>query len=208
VRASQRERLIEAMTEVIAEKGYASVTIGDIVTRARIARRTFYEHFDDKVDCALAAFDRSVDDLLGTIAARFDPSLDQSARADAVIRGFLEFLAANPNLAWTYFVEVNAIGPEGVAARLEVHRRIAAMIVALRAEVGRRQPGTPPLGDQHALAVVGALHEIYEQALHERGPERLVELADDVVPLTVAMLEMQAPLATRRRTSPEAPSGD
>ena len=134
---------------------------------------------------------------------------DRAAVA-AAVRGCREVyhLAANPNLAWTYFVEVNAIGPKGVAARLELHRRIAAMIVALRAEIGRRQPGTPPLSDQHALAIVGALHEIYEQALHERGPERLVELADDVVPVTVAMLEMQTPRATLRRTSPEASSGE
>lgn len=189
VHASQRERLLEAMTEVTATKGYPSVTIGDIVSRAAVSRRTFYEHFNDKLECGLAAFNRGTDELLATIRARFDPSLDQYARADAVIRGFLEFLAANPALAQTYFVDINTVGPEGVAARLEVQRRIAAMIVALRAEVRQRQSGTRALGDLHALAVVSALHGIYEQAFHERGAERLVELADELVPLVVDLLE-------------------
>jgi hypothetical protein len=89
-----------------------------------------------------------------------------------------------------YFVEVNAVGPKGVAARLELHRQIAAMIVALRDEVGSRQPDAPPLSYLHAQAVVGALHEIFEQALHERGPRQLVDLTDDVTLLTVALLEM------------------
>ena len=41
VRASQRARLLEAIAAATAEKGYAAVTIGDIVERAGVARRTF-----------------------------------------------------------------------------------------------------------------------------------------------------------------------
>lgn len=175
---------------MIGAKGYGSTTIADIVVRARIARRTFYEHFDGKLECALAAFDHVVDQLLDAIVARFDPALEQSERAELVIRGFLEFLTENPNLAWMYFAEISTLGPEGVAARLEVHRRIAGTVIGLRDEVSRTRPGTSELGYLHALAIVGALHEIFEQVLHEHGPQGLVGVADEVMPLAVAMLEM------------------
>lgn len=200
VRASQRTRLLEATTELISQKGYASTTIGDIVAEARIARRTFYEHFDGKLECALAAFHHVVDQLLETVVARFEPGLDQPARAELVVRGFVEFLAENPNLARVYFAEVNTLGPSGTAARLEVHRRIATTVMHLRGEVTRRQPGTPELGYLHALAIVGAVHEILEQALDQRGPARLSGVADEVTPLVVGMLEMRAPDSIVRAT--------
>lgn len=209
VRASQRERLLEAMTEVTAEKGYASVTIADIVTRAGTARRAFYEHFTDKLDCFLASFSRVVDHVLETIANRFNPSLDQYARVEGAARGFLEFLASNPTLAWTYFVDINTVGPEGVAMRLAVHRRIARMIVALRAEVTSVKPGVSQLTDHQALAVVGALHEMSEQALHERGADKLVELTDTLVPLIVALLELPARAASGQdRVGPSPQTGE
>ena len=197
VRASQRERLLEAMAEVTAQKGYHAVTIADIVQRAGTARRTFYEHFADKEECFLASFSRVAGALLDTIVERFDPALDQSARAAIVMGAFLDFLAANPVFARIYFVEVYTISEAGLAASREVRRRIAAMLVALRQDVRRGDPEAPPLTELHAQAVVGAVHEIVDQALHERGPERLPELSDELLPLAVALLEMPPPRASQ-----------
>src|SRR5882757_6824210 len=55
VRSSQRTRLMDAMAELAAEKGYANVTIGDLIAHGGLAKRTFYDHFPDKDSCALAA---------------------------------------------------------------------------------------------------------------------------------------------------------
>lgn len=188
VQTSQRERLLEAVTEVTAEKGYAAVTIGDIVSRAGIARRTFYEHFSGKEQCFLAAFSRAADQLIATITEPFDAALDIITQTDIAIRGLLGFLAGNPVAARVYLVEVNAAGPAAVAARLEVHRRIAATLVALGRQVRRAHPQTPQLGEQHALAVVGAVHELIDQALQQHGPEQLTGLAGQLVPLTANLL--------------------
>jgi AcrR family transcriptional regulator len=190
------------MAEVTREKGYGAVTITDVVARAGTSRRAFYEHFESKEDCCLAAFSLIADDLIRVTAKRFDPSLDQAARAGIVITSFLSFLAAHPLIAWFYFVDVNTIGSAGVARRLEVQRRIAAMLVALRHDVRGRRPETPPLSDQHALAVVGAVDHMVNQALHERGSERLGELSAELVPLAVTLLESTAPA----RTTPTASS--
>src|SRR5690606_30880284 len=55
VERSQRERLLTAAAEAVAEKGYASMSVADILKGASVSRTTFYQLFDDKLDCFLAA---------------------------------------------------------------------------------------------------------------------------------------------------------
>src|SRR3954454_14835880 len=76
--ASQRGRMLTAMAEAVAQKGYARTTVADVLSRARVSRETFYEQFADKEDCFLAAYGFAVVALLGSIAdavgdARADP---------------------------------------------------------------------------------------------------------------------------------------
>jgi AcrR family transcriptional regulator len=47
-RAFTRARIVEAATEVFAEKGYARTTVDDIAERAGSTRATFYLHFRTK----------------------------------------------------------------------------------------------------------------------------------------------------------------
>ena len=61
VSRSQRERLLEAAMRVVAEKGYGAMTIGDLTKEAGVSRTTFYELFEDKEACFLAAYDNAVD---------------------------------------------------------------------------------------------------------------------------------------------------
>src|SRR3954452_23052879 len=70
VLASQRGRMIEAMAETVAAKGYAATTVADVVARAGVSRKTFYEHFRDREDCFLAAYDAAVDAVIGAVAER------------------------------------------------------------------------------------------------------------------------------------------
>ena len=53
VLASQRGRMIAAMAETVAAKGYAATTVADVVARAGVSRKTFYEHFADREECFL-----------------------------------------------------------------------------------------------------------------------------------------------------------
>ena len=60
---NQRERLIAGLAEAVAEKGYGGTTIADITRHAAVSRRTFYEHFDGKDECFVAAFDTVTEQL-------------------------------------------------------------------------------------------------------------------------------------------------
>ena len=67
--AGHRARLTAGLAAAIAEKGYAAVTIADVVRSARVSKRTFYEHFADKEACFLALYVETSDELLELIAA-------------------------------------------------------------------------------------------------------------------------------------------
>lgn len=155
----------------------------------------------------MAAFSRVADGLMSAIIAKFDPAApDQFARAKVVVDAILNFHVDNPVFAWIYFVGVNTVSPAGVARAFEVRRHMGEMLVRLRRNVQRNQPETPMPSEKHAFALVGALHEILAQAVYERGPERLGELSDVLVPLMVALLEVKPHPAGRQQVRQRAPS--
>src|ERR1700737_2743257 len=98
VAASQRGRLVFAMVKAVAEKGYAAVTVTDVVEGANVSRRTFYEQFPDKETCFLAAFDTGVELVLGRMreaAAGLDRS-DWRAHIRSDLATYFDTLAAEP----------------------------------------------------------------------------------------------------------------
>src|SRR5258707_2850574 len=64
---SQRGRMLEAMALAVAEKGYAATAVADVIARAGVSRKTFYEHFANREACFLAAYDAGVEALLAAI---------------------------------------------------------------------------------------------------------------------------------------------
>ena len=57
VATNQRRRLLEGMIDAIGEKGYAAITVSDVIKRAGVSRKAFYEHFANKEECFLATYD-------------------------------------------------------------------------------------------------------------------------------------------------------
>ena len=188
VRASQRSRLLEAMVEEAALRGYPAVTIGSIVERARVARRTFYEHFESKEACFLAAYDYTAEQIISPLVAAFDPVDDMLARADAYVGAALQALAARPALAQMLVIEVGAGGTAAIDHRLEMHRRIAAGLVDLNARTRARGVDVVELSESRALAIVGALVELMHAGIHDRGAERLPELRGELAAIVAALL--------------------
>src|SRR4051812_8489731 len=139
--ASQRGRLLTAVTEAVAEKGYGAVSVADVIARAGVSRKTFYVHFRDKLDCFLAAYDVGVEVLLATVRAAGEGETDPVAVARARTREYLRTLAAEPDFARTFLLEVSAAGPEALERRREVHRQFAD----LARELVQSVPGAPEL---------------------------------------------------------------
>lgn len=173
----QRERVLEAMAAVVAEIGYQEATIRKILDRARISKITFYELFDNKEQCFLAAYD----DALRQVFARVERACDAEAlappaqRLDAALDALLGFLAEEPDIARLCVVEVLAAGPSGRQRRAATMDRFAAMMESFLAEA---RPDRD-LGPIAARALVGGAEEVIFGAI-ERGESDLPALASEI----------------------------
>jgi len=171
--AEHRRRLLDAMATAAAAKGYAAVTIADLAAEARVSRRTFYEHFDDKAACLIALYEAASAQSLGVLRAEVDTSRDWHAQVERALRAYFETLASNPPLLRTLFIEILGLGAPGLAARRRANRGLAEFIEqVLQAQSGQL---APPL----ALGIVGAINELVLQAIED---DRIAELPELVEP--------------------------
>jgi AcrR family transcriptional regulator len=184
---SQRGRLLAAMAEVVGTKGYGPVAVADVIARAGVSRKTFYEHFDNKEECFLAAYDAGVELMLDAIDAAIRDAAPGGplAIARAGTARYLETLAANPAFARTFLIEVLAAGPRALERRAAVHARFAEQL----ATIDRAARGSGRQPSSHAFrACVGAIHELVTDHVLRRGAETLPELVDALVDIERALL--------------------
>jgi AcrR family transcriptional regulator len=114
VARNQRERLVAAMAEVCAEKGYAGASVVEVSKRGGVSSVTFYKQFADKRDCLLAAHGELLGRLLEEVDRACEVEGGEGERSRAALRAVLAVLAADPPSARLLTVEVLAAGPEGV----------------------------------------------------------------------------------------------
>jgi AcrR family transcriptional regulator len=186
VAESQRERLLVAMADATAAKGYAGVAVADVIERARVSRRSFYEHFANKEECFLAAYDAGVAGLLAATAdaeAEAGEGLLEAARAGT--EAYLQILADNPAFARTFLIEVLGAGPEALARRDAVHARFAERLADSYRAIGGDLPEPPAYIFR---AAVGAIHELVSDRLLKEGAEALPELLGPILEIQLRLL--------------------
>ena len=101
----QRERLIAALAEAVVSQGYAKVTITDITRLAAVSRRTFYEHFESKEACFLAAFEIVIEHVHRLLEEAIAPIADWPHQILAGLRALLGFFDSEPDLAHLCLVD-------------------------------------------------------------------------------------------------------
>lgn len=158
-----RTRLLKGMQEAIAGTGYAELTIADVVRRARVSRRTFYEHFDGKEACLLALFEARSEEVLSAIEAAIAPLPPGEARIVAGTTAYLASLQSDAGSVRTRFIEILHLGERGLRVRRQVLRRFGALLVREMQEAGARVEVSPAL----ATAIVGGINELVLEALEE-----------------------------------------
>ncbi|WCB94052.1 hypothetical protein DSM104299_02780 [Baekduia alba] len=200
VAESQRERLLVAMADATAAKGYANVAVADVIERAGVSRRTFYEHFTNKEDAFLAAYDAGVAGLLDAIAeaeeaaAGIDPNGGLLARARAGTEVYLQLLADNPAFARTFLIEVLGAGPAALERRDAVHARFAARLADGFDTIAAGVDGGLPRPAGYVFrAAVGAIHELVLDTLLKRGAGALPELLGPVLEIELRLLGARVP---------------
>ncbi|HEX8744438.1 MAG TPA: TetR/AcrR family transcriptional regulator [Thermoleophilaceae bacterium] len=179
---SQRERIIDGVIESVAEKGYAATTVADVIKKAAVSRKTFYEHFADKEECFMAAYDEIMRQLVAQVRDAYEKGGAWRDRVAAGVRTILELLASRPALARFCVVEILAAGPRALARRDEVLSGFTEFIAPGSGDA----PSGVRIPEVTAPAVVGAVYSlIYDEIFHGRARE-LPEKAPEFVYVTLA----------------------
>lgn len=196
VAADQRERLYEATIHAINERGFVATTISDLVARAGVSRRSFYEHFENKEECLLATYDALIERLTARIAAAYDPKDEWIDQIEAIVRALFEASSDRPDAARLVCVEMGAAGPVGI----ERWARDAELLAAFITNVFKRAPGDGAVPETVARAIVGALRTIlYSRVRRERSSRSLKAELQKLTPDIVAWIAAFYP------TPPEIP---
>jgi AcrR family transcriptional regulator len=120
------------MADAVAEKGFAWVTVADVISRAGVSRETFYEHFSDKEECFIAVLDqgaRVLHEILGSVvSAEVDDPVEQ---LDRVLKAYLNTLAGEPAFAKAFLIDAYGAGPRATERRIELQRRFIDLVAEI-----------------------------------------------------------------------------
>jgi AcrR family transcriptional regulator len=179
VAENQRERLLNGVVEAVAEHGYNAATIASITKAAKISRRTFYEYFEGKEDCFLAAFEMIEAHVLDSMLAASGAGEPWPGRVRVRLAVLLDVLSRDTAVARCFLIEPLAAGGEAAARYREAMQLLAATL----------RPEPPPselnmeVRDQ---ALVGGIATLIVRRLNAGGARHLPELLSDLTELALA----------------------
>ena len=196
VTESQRGRILQAMVQAVAQRGFQETRVADVVEGAGVARKTFYDFFNDKEDCFLAAYDRVSARQFDAASSAFRESGEApwAERIRAAMAALLDLLASSPEEARFAIVEVLAAGPKALIRRDAALRQYTELVEAGRKESSIELPGMT------SVAIVGGVFELlYSEILHGATARLPARLPDIVYWITQPFLGADAAVTERER---------
>jgi AcrR family transcriptional regulator len=187
VRAIQRERLLVGMLRAVSELGYRLTNVQDVIERAGVSRPTFYEHFSNKDDCFLAAFDTSaarLRDQIATAAAEGGDNWRDRLRGS--FNALLAFAAAEPEAARMVIVEARAATPDAALRRIALLDHFAS---CLDTKVRELLPAGTPHSAVTASGVVGGVESLLYARLNKNQMDDLPALLPSLMYFAVLPYE-------------------
>jgi AcrR family transcriptional regulator len=183
----QRARILDAVERLVARRGLTGSSIEAIVKEARVSSVTFYEYFDGKEECFLAAFDRAVEAAEGelALAAEGDPATGGLSWPEGVatgLRALVALILAEPERARLCLVEAQSGG-------FELNARFEATLDRLAAKLreGRALATAPAdLPGTHEEATAGALAWLLRERLEAGEERKLEELYPELIDIALA----------------------
>jgi AcrR family transcriptional regulator len=194
VEASQRQRLLHGVTAAVAERGYGPATIVDITARAGVSKKTFYEHFPDKLACFLAAHDVGGQAMLDAATNASRDALRAGAHPIEQLRwanrGYIGFLIEEEPYARTFFLETLAAGPEAIASYRRCRDGFVQSLRAWHEHARRRHPEWPAATHLAYEAAMGATHDLALARIATGRTAELAGLEGDFLNIQLAILRV------------------
>jgi AcrR family transcriptional regulator len=193
--ADARTRLLDGLAEALSDKAYNEITVADIVARAHVSKRTFYEQFSSKEACLLTLGERLGDSILALVAATYRHDAQWVDQLRNVTQAYLGSLASQPSVMRALYVDLPTLGPQGLALRRRVTDRFAEFLILQVERFRLEEPGKRPLTPAMAAAVVGGVNELILRAIEEDRTDELAGLTPTVTEFIQAVVEALSPAA-------------
>jgi len=183
---------------IAAAKGYEAATVDDVVEYADLPRETFNDHFENKAECFLEAYDAVFDVLLAHVTAGFEAASDEPwpEQIAAGLRSLVELLSQEADIARLAMVEVTAAGDDARERYRAMLSRFTPFLEEGRAYSGQ---GDELPADTARFAIGGATSMIFDEVRAGRGPELKRILPDLVFAVLMPYLGPEAAEDEMRR---------
>lgn len=175
VARSQRDRLIDAMAQTVAVKGYPGTSLTDVCGAAGVSTKAFYAHFSDKEACFLATFDRGISLVRKSLLKVHTQPTPWARRIHGNLEFLLRVLADEPAFATLSVVEVMAAGPRALQRRSELLDGFTVFF----ADAPRRA-GWPRVPDEVVRAMVAGIYGLIHEYVASGRTAQLPDLLPDL----------------------------
>jgi AcrR family transcriptional regulator len=205
----QRSRMLTATVEAVEEVGYARLTVAQVIGRAKVSRKTFYDVFIDREDCFLAAFNEAVARMEAIAIEAYEEQSSWREGMRAGLVALLGFLNSEPGLARLCVVEALGSGPRVLDRRAEIMKQLREVVDRGRSAGGRTSKATSS-GRSRAVrepaeitaeGVVGAVFAVLHTRLLAGGRRPLTELVGPLMSMIV-LPYLGARVASNELTKP------
>jgi AcrR family transcriptional regulator len=177
VAADQRDRIHEAMVELVAEQGYEAVKVTELVGRAHVSTRTFYERYGGKQECLLEIYDELIRRVATRMAESLDGETDRRERSRLALGTLAEVLAERPEAARLVCIDASAAG----LAVLDRMRGAEAAFEEVIRRTREHDPPDKPISPTLAKGLMAGLTQVVRARLIARRHEELPGLVDEMV---------------------------
>jgi AcrR family transcriptional regulator len=181
VAQNQRERMLLATAELVAERGYQKTTIELIAKTARVALVTFYEHFPSKEECFLAALDENAAAAAEVFAELIDAGQPWQDQISFGLEVFLEMIEKEPARAKLCIVEAQAAGRASLARYQQMLESVAPKL-----REGRElNPRASLMPEGLEVAIAGGIAWLVHQRLVAGETDGLKALLPEMLQVTL-----------------------
>jgi AcrR family transcriptional regulator len=182
-RDKQRRRLVKAAISAFAEKGFTATTITDIVKRARVSKQAFYEIFENKEDCFLAADDLGRKALYEQVLTGIQAeSLHDDHWIRSSVHAYLQLCVSEQEFTKAWAIEFPNAGRRCLEQHNLFFAELGKTLKSIHNAIKFKQPErwvTVP--DLFYDAAIGGAYGIIFRYICQNRFDELLDLEDDLV---------------------------
>jgi AcrR family transcriptional regulator len=192
---------MRAMVDLVGTQGYGATTVAEVIARAEVSRKAFYEHYENKQDCFLAAYDAAVAQGFERVAGAAREAAGVQQEFGSGLGALFERAVESPSVQRVVLMEIAALGPAGIERREQL---ISTYEGLLRESLGASpRPGT--IANPLLRAVVGSILKVLYSRVQAGAQRQLPRLVPDLIRWSFSYYPLPAAMDAIRELRPSGP---